>query len=591
MKKKICFSQLLIVALLIAVPPITVLAASIQLNWQENTEPDLQGYNVYYGTDSRAYGPPVSVTAQTSYLLSGLAEATIYYIAISATDNSGNESGYSSEVSIKTSGEESITPTDMNAPVVKITSPTPADIFDTDQENFSLSGNASDNIGIASIRWENATGQNGIAEGTTSWTAKGLRLSEGRNVITIRALDASGNEGVDRLTVDYTPADKTSPQIVILSPSPSEDGSPWQVTEAVLNISGSATDDREVAKVSWSANGNLEGAAIGTERWSVAGISLAEGLNTISIQALDASGNIGTASLAITYTAPNQTTPTADSQIITDVSAASDRTYYVKEGLVDGNPAYVDRTYEFGNLPGQLIGSAYIMTANDDKLSEGQNFLGFNAGHPVTVYVAHDDRITVKPAWLAQFADTGLNLSTDVPMSLFSRKYAAGTITLGGNGGTNKSSMYTVVVSKNTEMPLAALEVTNLSAISGEPYQKHNRLEDGNRVYIDRNYSYGDLPSELRGCTYIMTANDDKHATNDHFLSFQVNRPVTVYIAHDNRITSKPTWLKIFTDTGLDLSSDVPMSIFARSFASGSVVLGGNGGDSDTSMYAVAIGD
>jgi hypothetical protein len=578
-------------ALLITAPPICVLAASIQLNWQENSEPDLQGYNIYYGTGSRAYGPPISIAAQPSYLLTGLAEETIYYVAISATDNSGNESGYSTEVSIKTGAGQSSSPTDLNAPFVEITSPTIGSIFNTDQESFSLAGKASDNIGITGIRWENGAGQSGTAEGTTSWAANGIRLSKGRNVLTIRALDASGNEGVDRLTVDYTPADTTPPQIVIVSPSPSENGSPWVATEGVLDISGLATDNREVTKVSWSANGHFEGPAIGIDRWSVAGIPLAEGLNTISIQALDTAGNIGTTRLEITYTAPNQITPTDAPQIITGVSAVSARAYQVKEGLLDGNPAYVDRTYEYGNLPDQLRGNAYIMTANDDKLSEEENFLRFNAGQPITVYVAHDDRIKVKPAWLAQFSDTGLDLSTDVPMSLFARNYAAGTIRLGGNGGTNQSSMYAVVVSKSTEIPSATLEVTNLSAISGEPYQTHGGLEDGNRVYIDRTYSYGDLPSGLRGCIYIMTANDDKYATNERFLSFQVNRPVTVYIAHDNRIISKPAWLEKFTDTGLDLSSDVPMSIFARRFAAGTLTIGGNGGSRESSMYTIALGE
>ena len=36
-------------------------SAQIKLAWDPNTEADLAGYRVYYGTASRSYGPPVDV--------------------------------------------------------------------------------------------------------------------------------------------------------------------------------------------------------------------------------------------------------------------------------------------------------------------------------------------------------------------------------------------------------------------------------------------------------------------------------------------------------------------------------------------------
>ncbi len=80
--------------------PGMVLAGSATLSWRANTESDLAGYRVYYGFQSRSYGPytPTAKTV-TSYTLNGLAPGRTYYFALTAVDTSGNESGYSTEVS------------------------------------------------------------------------------------------------------------------------------------------------------------------------------------------------------------------------------------------------------------------------------------------------------------------------------------------------------------------------------------------------------------------------------------------------------------------------------------------------------------
>ncbi len=70
------------------------------LQWQPNTEPDLKGYNVYCGTQSRAYGPPISIGNTTEYLYANLQSGKTYFFAVTAVDKVGNESGYSSETYI-----------------------------------------------------------------------------------------------------------------------------------------------------------------------------------------------------------------------------------------------------------------------------------------------------------------------------------------------------------------------------------------------------------------------------------------------------------------------------------------------------------
>ena len=73
-------------------------AAQIRLAWNPNTESDLAGYLVHYGTASRTYGAPINVGNATSYTLTGLTPDIRYYFAVTAYDTAYNESGYSNEV-------------------------------------------------------------------------------------------------------------------------------------------------------------------------------------------------------------------------------------------------------------------------------------------------------------------------------------------------------------------------------------------------------------------------------------------------------------------------------------------------------------
>ena len=82
--------------------PVVSWAASVTLRWQANTEPDLAGYRIYYGTASRAYGPPITVGNVSEYTVQDLKEGTRYYFSLTAVDTGGNESGFSAEVSAQT---------------------------------------------------------------------------------------------------------------------------------------------------------------------------------------------------------------------------------------------------------------------------------------------------------------------------------------------------------------------------------------------------------------------------------------------------------------------------------------------------------
>lgn len=79
---------------------------SKRINWSMNSESDLAGYIVYYGTASHIYtAMSTSIglsgdgsTGTPSKIISGLLDGSTYYFGVTAYDATGNESTFSGEV-------------------------------------------------------------------------------------------------------------------------------------------------------------------------------------------------------------------------------------------------------------------------------------------------------------------------------------------------------------------------------------------------------------------------------------------------------------------------------------------------------------
>jgi len=71
----------------------------LKLEWSPNDEPDLAGYKIYYGTESRNYTFDADVGDYESVTISDLEPAKKYYFAVTAYDLNGNESDFSKEIS------------------------------------------------------------------------------------------------------------------------------------------------------------------------------------------------------------------------------------------------------------------------------------------------------------------------------------------------------------------------------------------------------------------------------------------------------------------------------------------------------------
>jgi hypothetical protein len=88
-------------------------AGDVTLEWDPNTETDLAGYKIYYGTASGSYSTPIPIGLQSTYTITGLEPGT-YYFAVTAFNSDGLESAFSNEVSTAVAGTVTSDTCDMN---------------------------------------------------------------------------------------------------------------------------------------------------------------------------------------------------------------------------------------------------------------------------------------------------------------------------------------------------------------------------------------------------------------------------------------------------------------------------------------------
>jgi len=76
-------------------------AASLHVRWASNTEADLAGYRLRYGTSAGTYTETIEAGRTTSCVVPGLQAGLLYHFALFAYDEAGNESGPSAEITAR----------------------------------------------------------------------------------------------------------------------------------------------------------------------------------------------------------------------------------------------------------------------------------------------------------------------------------------------------------------------------------------------------------------------------------------------------------------------------------------------------------
>ncbi|MHB9037479.1 MAG: lectin like domain-containing protein [Armatimonadota bacterium] len=166
-------------------------------------------------------------------------------VVITALDGDGNETTASLTVI-----------NDNTNPTVSITGPTSENYYYPAVTTLSISGSASDKLGVSGVIWSNSgTGASGTCActangGTTSWNASGITLAVGgnTNVITVTAADIAGNTSTDTLGVIPMAGIRTVPSKVGLVK-----GALQHFKIFAIGLDGADTALPDEATATWSA--------------------------------------------------------------------------------------------------------------------------------------------------------------------------------------------------------------------------------------------------------------------------------------------------------------------------------------------------
>jgi hypothetical protein len=135
--------------------------------------------------------------------------------------------------------------------------------------------------------------------------------------------------------------------------------------------------------------------------------------------------------------------PENPATIVDRIRSEARQDYQLYEFRIDA-ACYADAPYTVTRMPVALSALPAIRTAQADKATEAAEFLHFHLARPATVYIAFDAEAARTPHWLTDFTRPPLSIEIDqlgTPryFKVYSREFAAGRVTLGGNRAAGSS--------------------------------------------------------------------------------------------------------------------------------------------------------
>ena len=261
-------------------------AEQVTLAWDANTEPDLAGYKIHYGNASGSYSAHIDVHNVTTYPVTGLEAGQTYYFAATAYDASGNESGYSNQVSYSI-------PAPNGAPSAPATPSGPSSALVSTAITFSTSG-TDPNGDSLEYRYDWGDGV------LSSWGGAGRSHSwaaAGQYAVKAQARDSLGGQSAWSAAKTVT---------ITQNAGPTANAGADQIVNAgaAVIVNGAGSDpDNGISSWQWRQTGGpsvaLTGAATQQVRFTAPNIATGTATLVFELRVADAAGLSATDSVAV----------------------------------------------------------------------------------------------------------------------------------------------------------------------------------------------------------------------------------------------------------------------------------------------------
>lgn len=357
---------------------------------------------------------------------------------------------------------------DLAAPAVDISSP--ANNSTTTADHVVVSGHASDTgvnaTGIAHVFVNNLEAVYSPSAGT--WALANFPLAAGPNVITARAVDAVGNQATAQITVtrQLPPQDTTPPLLAITSPANNSESQ-----SASITVSGTVSDPGATATGIASVKVNNIDATrdVLAGTWTLAGLPLTIGANTITARAVDNAGNATTVSITVTrreLPPPDTTPPTVTITSPANNAVTFDSSITVTGTAVDSGTGATGVSRVFVNgVEATYDAGAHTWTSTGVSLSDGDNRIVAEALDNVTPTPnrgsaeLHVRRRIVAPPQVS------------ISNPLDGAVVSASSITIAGTVTSGASDISVTVKVNNQDAPVAGGQYTKTITLVDGPNQ------------------------------------------------------------------------------------------------------------------------
>ena len=279
----------------------SIFAGDVSLAWDPNTEPELVGYKLCYGTSSGQYSTQLDVGNVTTYTVASVSAGT-YYFAVKAYGIGGLESAFSNEVSTTVSSTGDTTPPTISGVTSSGVTTSGATINWTTNEASDTQVDYGLTTGYGS-----STTLSGTMVTSHSQALSGLTASTTYHY-RVRSRDAAGNLATSG---DYTfttaaPPDTTPPTISSVT------SSGITTTGATITWTTNEASDTQVdygLTASYGSSTTLNGSMVTSHSQALSGLTVSTTYH-YRVKSRDAAGNLATSGdYTFTTATPPDTTP------------------------------------------------------------------------------------------------------------------------------------------------------------------------------------------------------------------------------------------------------------------------------------------